>query len=236
MRKVLPLTLFACGAGEPGNRAVKEKFFQGVSLRKIGRKGVNAMPESEGSRTPVNAQKADVIAKLFGVSVRRVQQLTQEGIINTIRVGNANRYDLLPTIQKYIKYLQDKANGREAKKDDGSESRKLKAEVDLKESKAKMAELELKELEGKMHRSEDVEAMTVDLVYTIRSMIMALPGRLAVDVANAKTAPEASELIKKECHNILNELANYRYDPEAYKRRVRDRQGWRELEDDDSTD
>ena len=65
---------------------------------------------------------------------------------------------------------------------------------------------------------------------------MALAGRIAVDAANTTTAAEASELIKKECHHILNELANYRYDPEAYKRRVRDRQGWRELEDDDSTD
>jgi phage terminase Nu1 subunit (DNA packaging protein) len=171
------------------------------------------MPESEGSRTPINAQKADVIAKLFGVSVRRVQQLTQEGIINTIRVGNANRYDLLPTIQKYIKYLQDKANGREQKQDSEVEIRKQKAEAGIKENKEAILRLQRKELEGQMHRSEDVEAMTMDLVYTIRSMIMALPGRLAVDAANTTTAAEASELIKKECHHILNELANYRYDP-----------------------
>ncbi|MBQ2361997.1 MAG: hypothetical protein II287_00115, partial [Bacteroidaceae bacterium] len=45
-----------------------------------------------------------------------------------------------------------------------------------------------KELEGKMHRSEDVEAVMTDLVYTIRSMLMALPGRLAVDVVSTKTA------------------------------------------------
>jgi phage terminase Nu1 subunit (DNA packaging protein) len=191
------------------------------------------MPESDGRKPPVNPQKSDVIAKLFGVSVRRVQQLTQEGIISTIKVGNANRYDLLPTIQRYIKHLQEKAAGREPKKDDGSESRKLKAEADLKESKAGMAALELKELEGKMHRSEDVEAVMTDLVFAIRSMIMALPGRLAVDVIHAGTAAEASEIIKQECHGILSELANYRYDPEEYKRRVRDRQGWRELEDDD---
>lgn len=194
------------------------------------------MPENEGNKSPINAQKSDVIAKLFGVSVRRVQQLTQEGIISTVRVGNANRYDLLPTIQRYIKHLQDKANGREAKRDDENESRKVKAEADLKESKAGMAALELKELEGIMHRSEDVEAMTTDLVYSIRSMIMSLPGRLAMDMANITTAAEASERIKQECHDILNELAGYRYDPEAYKRRVRDRQGWRELEDDDPGD
>ena len=81
------------------------------------------MPESDGHKPSTNPQKPDVIAKLFGVSVRRVQQLTQEGIITTVRVGNANRYDLLPTIQRYINHLQDKAAGREAKKDDGSESR-----------------------------------------------------------------------------------------------------------------
>jgi len=191
------------------------------------------MPESDGHKPSSNPQKPDVIAKLFGVSVRRVQQLTQEGIITTVRVGNANRYDLLPTIQRYINHLQDKAAGREAKKDDGSEGRKSKAEADLKESKAGMASLELKEMEGKMHRSEDVEAMTTDLVFSIRSMIMSLPGRLAVDMANMTTAAEASERIKVECHNILTELSNYRYDPEIYKRRVRDRQGWRELEDDE---
>lgn len=191
------------------------------------------MPESDGYKPSTNPQKSDVIAKLFGVSVRRVQQLTQEGIITTVRVGNANRYDLLPTIQRYINHLQEKATGREAKKDDGSEGRKSKAEADLKESKAGMASLELKELEGKMHRSEDVEALTTDLVFSIRSMIMSLPGRLAVDMANMTTAAEASERIKVECHNILTELSNYRYDPEVYKRRVRDRQGWRELEDDE---
>lgn len=194
------------------------------------------MPENEGVKQAINPQKPDVIAKLFGVSVRQVKQLTQEGIISTIRVGNANKYDLLPTIQKYIKHLQDKAASREIKKDNGTEDRKLKAEADLKESKARMAELELMELEGKMHRSEDVEAVAIALVYSIRSMIMALPGRLAVDVANITTAPEASELIKEECHNITNELVNHRYDPEEYKRRVMDRQGWRELIDDDPSE
>lgn len=186
------------------------------------------MPEKEN----LMPQKSDVVAKLFGVSVRRIQQLTQEGIISTIKVGTANKYDLFSITPKYIKYLQDKNNGKENKKDSNSESRKLKAEADFKESKATIASLELKELEGKMHRSEDVEAVMTDLVFGIRSMITALPGRLAIDVMNAGTAAEASEIIKKECYSILNELAHYRYDPEEYNRRVRDRQGWRELEDD----
>lgn len=181
-----------------------------------------------------NAKMVDskTIAALFSMTDRRVQQLTKEGIITATKEGNANRYDLLPTIQKYIKYLSDKANGKElSKKDSETEDRKLEAEADLKRSKADMAALQLKELEGKMHRSEDVEALTLDLVFTVRSMLIALPGRLAVDVVGAKTASEASEIIREEVYKVLEELSNYKYDPEEYARRVRERQGWSEISD-----
>ena len=117
------------------------------------------------------------IAALFDMTPRRVQQLTKEGVITAVKEGNANRYDLLPTIQRYIRYLTAKANGREpSKKDSEIEGRRLEAEADLKRSKADIAALQLSELEGTMHRSEDVEAVMTDLVYNIRSMLVALPG------------------------------------------------------------
>ena len=174
-----------------------------------------------------NLQGSDIIAKLFGVTDRRVQQLAKEGVIKAVQT-RPYRFDLLPTVQAYIKHLSEKANGKEQKSADTekAESDKLRAEADLKQSKAKIAEMQLKELEGTMHRSEDVEAMTNDLVYTVRSMVMALPGRLAMDVVQVKTAAEASALIRTECNKILEELAGYKYDPEAYQRRVRDREGW----------
>lgn len=151
------------------------------------------------------------IAALFDMTPRRVQQLTKEGVITAVKEGNANRYDLLPTIQRYIRYLTAKANGREPSKKDS-------------------------EIEGTMHRSEDVEAVMTDLVYNIRSMLVALPGRLAVDVTGAATPAEASEIIRTEVYKILTELAGYKYDPEVYARRVRDREGWSEQLADDSDD
>lgn len=179
------------------------------------------------AETKKNLQGATIIAKLFGVTDRRVQQLAKEGIIPAVQT-RPYKFDLLPTVQAYIRYLSDKANGREAKSADTAraEADKLRADADLKQSKAKIAELQLKELEGKMHRSEDVEAVTNDLVYTIRSMVMALPGRLAMDVMQASNANEASALIRSECHKILEELAGYKYDPDVYRRRVMDREGW----------
>lgn len=184
-----------------------------------------------------NLQGSAIIAKLFGVTDRRVQQLAKEGVIPTAQ-QRPYKFDLLPTVQAYIKHLSDKANGKEQKSTDTvqAESDKLRAEADLKQSKAKIAEMQLKELEGTMHRSEDVEAMTSDLVYTVRSMIMALPGRLAMDVIQAGTAAEASAIIRAECYKILDELSNYKYDPEAYQRRVRDREGWSDTFADEAYD
>lgn len=189
------------------------------------------------AETRRNLQGSAIIAKLFGVTDRRVQQLAKEGVIPAAQT-RPYKFDLLPTVQAYIKYLSDKANGREEKSTDTvqAEADKLRAEADLKQSKAKIAEMQLKELEGKMHQSEDVEAMTNDLVYTIRSMVKALPGRLAMDIVQVSSANEAAALIRSECNELLNELANYKYDPEAYQRRVRDREGWSESFADETDD
>ena len=182
-----------------------------------------------------NLQGSAIIAKLFGVTDRRVQQLAKDGVIPAASV-RPYKFDLLPTVQAYIRYLSDKANGKESKSADTvqAEADKLRAEADLTQSKAKIAEMQLKELEGKMHRSEDVEAVMNDLVYTVRSMIMALPGRLAMDIVQTSNANEASALIRSECYKILNELAGYKYDPEVYQRRVRDREGWSDALADES--
>ena len=92
--------------------------------------------------------------------------------------------------------------------------------------KATIAKLEAEELKGKMHRSEDVAAMTTDLIYAIRGAMMALPGRLAVDVASANSPAEAAEIIRREVNKAMRELSNYRYDPKKYEERVRERRAW----------
>jgi phage terminase Nu1 subunit (DNA packaging protein) len=191
------------------------------------------MPTEPGAaRAPQkNYVDTKIIATLFGLTARRIQQLTQDGILKTEQVGKQRRYDLLDTVRRYIAYLQEKCNskGGNSKDDAENESRKIRADADLKATKAEIADMELQELKGEMHRSEDVEAMTTDLVFTIRGMMLALPGRLAIDLANINNPTEISERIKQEVHAILLELSNYSYDSDAYKKRVRDRQGWGEL-------
>ena len=165
------------------------------------------------------------IAKFLGVSPRTIERWKEEGIIQS--EGNPPKYDLALTVQSCIKHLSDKARGREKKKSDSeNESAKLEAEVRLKTAKAEIAELELKELKGELHRAKDVEDITTDHVLMIRSLLMGLPNKLAVDLAAASSAAEASERIKKEIYSILDELSRYEYNAEDYKRRVRERVKW----------
>lgn len=163
-------------------------------------------------------------------NVRRIQQLTQDGVIDTIEIDNngrkVRRYDLWPTAKKYISYLQDKAAGRDVKKAAASKNEeKLQAEIDYKRAKARIAELELDEIEGRMHRAEDVESMTTDLCLAIRSALLALPGRLATDLAETDDPSLIATRIKEEVVDILEELSNYRYDEKKYKERVQERRG-----------
>lgn len=182
-----------------------------------------------------NLQPTSVIAKIFGVSTRRIEQLKAEGIIKG--EGRPTKYDLLPTIQAYIKYLSDKANGREKKQTDAQlGTAKLEAEARIKKAKAEMAELELKELKGELHRAADVEAITTNHVLAVRSMLMALPGKMAVDLAAAKTAAEAADIMDREIRQIELNLSEWKYEPEEYKRLTRERQGWNEHDRDDEED
>lgn len=165
--------------------------------------------------------KTPEIAKIFGVSDRRVQQLTQSGVISQ---KGGKGYDLIPTVTGYIAHLKEEAKGVACKKEMRDlEKEKLIAEIDLKRSKAETAKLELAEFEGTMHRAEDVEAVMTDLVLYMRSMLLSLPGRLAVDVAAMSNAAEVSDAIRKEVCAILTELTRYQYDPAEYAKRVRER-------------
>lgn len=104
----------------------------------------------------------------------------------------------------------------------------------MKIAKADIAKLEADELKGAMHRSEDVAAITEDLVSTIRAMLSALPGRLAVQTAAADTAEECSVIIRDGVYTVMEELAKYNYDPAKYEKLVRERQDWAEqLQDTD---
>lgn len=166
------------------------------------------------------------LSKLFGVSVRQIQRLTLDGIIEPASNERPYRFTLETVCPQYCKYLENKvAEGSQSKVMADLEEEKLRAESRIRKARAEIAELHADELAGKLHRAEDVEAITTDHVLYFRSMLLAMPGKLAVDLAAIQTAPEAAERVKQEVYYVLEHLANYRYDPEEYAKRVRGRNG-----------
>lgn len=168
------------------------------------------------------------LASWLGISERSVQRLATDGVLSIHdKTGRGNRYLVKQAVGEYIAFLNRKieeASGSNTM--ESLEEKKLKAEVDFKENKAKIAGLQLQELQGKMHRSEDVEALTDDLVYSVRNAFLALPGRLAVDLAELSDPAQVSERLEREVFATLQELSQYRYDPDKYRERVMDREGW----------
>lgn len=159
------------------------------------------------------------LAIVLGLSTRRVQQLVQDGQFEPVKRG---RFNLAKCVARYIEMKNEETAPEEKER--------LEAELSIKKANAIMKVLEAKELQGKMHRSEDVASMTEDLVYTIRGMLVALPGRLAIDVSHTDDPAEAADLIRKEVYAIMDELSNYEYDPKKYEDRVRERKRW-DIED-----
>ena len=184
--------------------------------------------------TPVYVKTADICA-MTGKSNQWIGQLTSQGTIFKSNTPHGQMYDLRSTMRAYTALLEDR-KADENNEDIKIEREKRNAEMSLKKASAIMRVLEAQELQGKMHRSEDVSAMTEDLIFTIRGMLLALPGRLAVDVSNADSAAEAASIIRKEVYSIMEELSHYQYDPKKYEERVKERKNWSLNQDDVSED
>lgn len=180
--------------------------------------------------TPVYIKTADVCA-ITGKSNQWIGQLTSQGTLAKSNTPYGSMYELTPNLQRYIGQIADRVDDID-EDDKKVEQQRRKAEATFKAAKASMASMDAKERAGKMHRSEDVAAMTEDLVYAVRGALLALPGRCSVDVVAAKDAAEAAEIIRREVYAIMNELSNYRYDAAKYEERVRARLNMDALEDD----
>lgn len=130
-----------------------------INLTKILAGGVIHL-DNNGKVAGGGMYRVEIIAQLFGVTVRRIQQLTQEGVLPTTETADGRRYDLVPTIQSYVQYLSDKAYGKNrSEKELELKEQKMKAEIALKESQGELHQLKTAIAAGKYIAVEEV---TVD--------------------------------------------------------------------------
>ena len=154
--------------------------------------------------------RVEVIASLFGVSVRRVQQLTQEGIISTTKTAEGNRYDLAPTIQKYIKYLSDKAYVKSKnEKEMELREQKLQAEIALKESQGEMHRLKTEIASGKYIDIEEVKMDYSRFFISFKKFALSLPSRLSGRISSRLDPMEVRAIEKELNEEIIHLLDSF---------------------------
>lgn len=154
--------------------------------------------------------RVEVIASLFGVSVRRVQQLTQEGIISTTKTKEGNRYELAPTIQKYIQYLSEKAYGKsKSEKEMELREQKLQAEIALKESQGEMHRLKTEIASGKYIDIEEVKMDYSRFFVVFKRFALSLPSRLTGRISGLIDPMEVRAVEKDLNEEIIRLLGNF---------------------------
>lgn len=138
------------------------------------------LKEKPENTIDLGSYRVEVIAQIFGVSVRRVQQLTQEGICPTIQTSEGRRYELAPTVQRYVKYLSDKAYGKSTSDTEAKlKEQKLRAEVALKESQGELHRLRTEIAAGNYISVEEVKMDYSRFFISFKKFAMSIPSKLA---------------------------------------------------------
>lgn len=150
--------------------------------------------------------RVEIIAQLFGVTVRRIQQLTQEGVLPTTETNEGRRYDLVPTIQRYVQYLSDKAYGKNrSEKETELREQKMKAEIALKESQGELHRLRTDIAAGKYISIEEVTLDYTRFFVTFKKFAMSLPSRLT-GIISGYIEPLEVRHIEKELTGEIQKL------------------------------
>lgn len=162
------------------------------------------------SRESKNYCRVEVIADLFGVSVRRVQQLTQDGTIKSINTPNGKRYDMNSTVKAYIKFLSDKAYGRGEKVQEGAlKIEKMEADIELKKTQNELHQLRVDIMDGKYIKIEQAKADYSKFMVVLKRLLVSIPSRVA-GCLNGQVDPSVIRVIESDIDSdIKNTLQSF---------------------------
>ena len=135
------------------------------------------------------------LAKLLNITQRRVNQLAEEKIITRQPEGDfvlpeaiAEFYSFKFQSDEAIDFMAEKALHEKAKRE--------------------LAELELQKRRNEVHDAADVELVMTDMLTNLRSQLLGLPAKMAVQLAN-RDKDYIDQTLTDEIHSRLSELSDY---------------------------
>lgn len=137
------------------------------------------------------------ISKLLDLSDRRIQQLSREGVIPKTERG---RYELVPAVRGYIRYLRERSLDVGVVSIDEARQRKAAAEAEL-------SEIELAKARAAVVSVDDVAKQWQSILSGVRTRLLAVPTKVAPMVAVENDQTIVKGLIEDGVHTALGELS-----------------------------
>lgn len=143
---------------------------------------------------------AKVLAGLFNLTDRRIQQLAKEEVIPKAARG---KYPFVLSIKSYIKFLQDRLVGGDAAPT---------GDITTERTRLYRANAEKSELELAVMKGESLPANVVHLVWTkqigaFRAKMLSLPIKMAAELHGIENKKEIEATAKRFIWEALTELS-----------------------------
>lgn len=135
-------------------------------------------------------------AQIFGVSLRRIEQLQKEGVLDRPKPAHVSCEKLAAMLAKEREAMTEDEADYEADK-----ARKMKADADL-------AELVAAKEGGKLVEIKKIERRWANALSGLRGKCMAMPARIGPMVVIAKSAGDATKILERELRDAFDSIAD----------------------------
>ena len=139
----------------------------------------------------------ETISKLLMLSERRCQQLVSDGVIPKHARGE---YDLVKSVQGYVKFLRERAFGGVANTDQHTEKTRLVS------AQANIAEMTDAEMRGDLVRTEEIRRTLYSAARSVRNSVQTIPDRVASPIAGMTDQHDIHQLLDNELTEVLSNL------------------------------
>ena len=131
---------------------------------------------------------------------------TVQGVLPATETPNGRQYDLVPTIQAYVKFLRDEAYGKNySEKEQALKQQKLEADIALKGTQNELHRLKMDIAAGKYISVEEATLDYARFFVAFKKFAQSLPGRLVSQLGGAIEPTEARR-IEKELQADVTQL------------------------------
>jgi phage terminase Nu1 subunit (DNA packaging protein) len=145
--------------------------------------------------------RTDELAQLVGVTVRRIQQLQQEGVIKPESKG---QYDFAGSMVNIVRYYREKADRRKS----GDSEEMAKEKLSRGAIRRELEELKLSQVKGELHKAEDIQRVMGAVLTRLRINLLAIPKGVASHIRDEKDTNVIADKIYERISNALYEVVN----------------------------